>query len=49
MVLFMEDLLYKMLFINCDSNEVGNIMWRIYDVVLWYYIFFIDGFFDESG
>ena len=47
MVPSMEDLPYKTLFINCDSNEVGNIMRRIYDAALRHHIFPIDGLLDE--
>lgn len=49
MVPSMEDLPYKTLFINCDSNEVGNIMRRIYDAALRHHIFPIDGLLDEPG
>lgn len=45
----MEDLPYKTLFINCDSNEVGSIMRRIYAAALRHHIFPIDGLLDEPG
>ena len=47
MVPSMEDLPYKTLFINCDSNEVGSIMRRIYDAALRHHIFPIDVLLDE--
>lgn len=42
-----EDLPYKTLFINCDSNEVGNTMRRIYAAALRHHIFPIDVLLDE--
>lgn len=44
-----EDLPYKTLFINCDSNEVGNTMRRIYAAALRHHIFPIDVLLDELG
>lgn len=43
----MEDLPYKTLFINCDSNEVGSIMRRMYAAALRHHIFPIDVLLDE--
>ena len=49
MVPSMEDLPYKTLLINSDSNEVGSIIRRIYAASLRHHIFPIDGLLDEPG